>query len=409
MPILVLVVVLVLDFLADSRTSTRTTTRTIHRRTSFPTASPASPTVRTHTRPDTQTCPTYGPQTGWQGWTVGSDAIRLQPLSYNQNFGIRIVMFVVSSLKLRRRLRRELGMGLLLLGLISAGATPRDEAQPVQIRFVDSATGQAVKPTIVEAAPPDGRSIRRVRRNGVSAAGRTTLNLDTGAHSIRVVAPGYQPMTGEFVVPPGNPYQLVFHLDPVTPPAEIDPATIATWHRINETIFLGYVVADETGQPLADALVRTEPSGRETRTDERGFFQLYVPVQTRAEASATPANLQFSHPGYRTEARAYLELWSQGDWIYRIRLERGHEVKTVDERQLRPPHGLSGGHPRGSPGPARARNDGIVIRCELARPHPNGICRQRGPGAGHGSDVGPHSAGAHSHQHPRAATGRSDD
>ncbi len=209
-------------------------------------------------------------------------------------------------------------------------------SQTVRLRFVDSQTGYAVKPTSVEALPTAGaQAPRRVRRNGVTREGRTTLTLDHGAHIIRVNAPGYQPMAGDFVVQPDNPYQLVFQLDPVTPPAEFAPEAIQQLHRVNETVFVGFVVDDESGQPLAAAQVRTEPSGRETRTDARGYFQIYVPVQTREEAATAPAKLVFAAPECRTEERAYLELWSEGDWIYRIRLERGDGIKVVDERTLR--------------------------------------------------------------------------
>jgi hypothetical protein len=231
-------------------------------------------------------------------------------------------------------------LSLLVIGLLGAGATATIAAengptQSVRLRFIDSATGHAVKPTTVEATPPEGKPTRRVRRNGVTTEGRTTLDLQTGVHTIRVTAPGYQPMTGEFTVQPDNPYQLVFQLDPIAPPQEIEPATIATLHQVNETVFVGFVVAEESGQPVADAVVKTEPSGRETRTDARGYFRIYVPVQTLEEATNSPAKISFARPGFRTEERRYLELWSEGDWIYRIRLDRGDGIKTVDERTLR--------------------------------------------------------------------------
>jgi hypothetical protein len=116
------------------------------------------------------------------------------------------------------------------------------------------------------------------------------------------------------------------------PPLEIQPEAIAKLHQINQTVFLGFVVDEESGQPLTNALVRTEPSGNETRTDARGYFQIYVPVQTLEAATNSPARLIFAAPGFRSEERTYLELWSEGDWIYRIRLDRGAGIKTVDER-----------------------------------------------------------------------------
>ena len=224
-------------------------------------------------------------------------------------------------------------------GALSLQAKSTDEqntAQSVRIRFVDSATGYAVKAEFVEATPSgENQKPSRVRRNGVKRDGHTTLTLDQGQHTIKVTAPGYQPMSGEFVVLPENPYNIVFQLDPIEPPRELLPESVAALHRENQTVFVGFVVDEDSGEPLANAIVRTEPSGNETRTDARGYFQIYVPVQTLSEATNAPAKLIFAQPGFRTEERHYLELWSEGDWIYRIRLDRGDGVKTVDERTLR--------------------------------------------------------------------------
>jgi hypothetical protein len=95
-------------------------------------------------------------------------------------------------------------------------------------------------------------------------------------------------MSGEFVVLPENPYNIVFQLDPIAPPLEIQLEAIAKLHQINQTVFLGFVVDEESGQPLTNVLVRTEPSGHEARTDARGYFQIYVPVQTLEAATNAP-------------------------------------------------------------------------------------------------------------------------
>lgn len=228
-----------------------------------------------------------------------------------------------------------LGVGWTL-NLNAKIASEKTPAQSVRIRFVDSATGYAVRPDSVETTLSDSdQKPLRVRRNGVKRDGQTTLTLDEGQHTIKVTAPGYQPMSGEFVVLPENPYHIVFQLDPVAQPRELQPEYVTALHRANQTVFVGFLVDEESGQPLTNALVRTEPSGNQTRTDGRGYFQIYVPLQTLTEATNSPAKLILSQPGFRTEERSYLELWSEGDWIYRIRLERGNGIKSVDERYLR--------------------------------------------------------------------------
>lgn len=209
-------------------------------------------------------------------------------------------------------------------------------SQPVRVRFVDSTTGYAVQPGTVETrtARP-GQRERHAHHSGVAADGRVALALENGHHAITVAAPGYQPMSGVFELTADNPYNLEFQLDPLVPPREIQPDYVTALHRVDETVFVGYVVDDESGAPLANAVVRAEPSGNETHTDARGYFQIYVPVQTLAEATQAPASLVFAQTGYHSEVRQYLELWSEGDWVYRVRLKPGDGKTVVDERPLR--------------------------------------------------------------------------
>lgn len=212
--------------------------------------------------------------------------------------------------------------------------TPVFAENAVRIRCVDSATGYDIQSALIETQSSEA-VIRQKRQSQPGAAGRARLELPPGQTGIVVSAPGYRHMAGAFAMSPDNPYTVVFHLDPLVPPREIQPDYLATLHRAEETVFVGYVVDDESGSPLADAILRAEPSGREAKTDARGYFQIHVPVQTLAEATQSPASLTISQDGFRTETHQYLELWSEGDWVYRIRLQRGTGENVVDERQLR--------------------------------------------------------------------------
>jgi len=225
---------------------------------------------------------------------------------------------------------------LLVTGLFLTQALSVFAQNSLQIRFVDSATGYAVQPALIEtqSRQPD-KAARRISQSVLGEAGRVMLALPPGQNNITVSAPGYQPMSGMFDMSPNNPYTIFFQLDPLTQPREIQPDYVSTLHRGDETVFVGYVVDDDSGRPLANALIRTEPSGREVTTDERGYFQIYVPVQTLTEATQSPASLILSHEAFRTEEHRYLELWSEGDWVYRIRLQSGRGKNIVDERQLR--------------------------------------------------------------------------
>lgn len=244
---------------------------------------------------------------------------------------------------------------LLWLGLCLSSLHPAAAAEArtgIEVRFTDSATGQAVEPAEVWARPQQpGLTGRRLERGEIGRGGRVTLDLSPGSYVIAANSPDHLPMSGAFEMDAANPFKLEFHLDPVAPPREIAPEYVMTLWRKDETVFVGYVVDEGSGRPLAGVRVRAEPAGAETSTDERGYFQIYVPVQTLAEAQSTPASLRFAKPGYTAEVRRYLELWSEGDWTYRIRLERGGGTKVVDERQ----------HRRRSRYPITSRDDGAQV------------------------------------------------
>lgn len=230
-------------------------------------------------------------------------------------------------------------VAFLSLGLcfpfLPSPATAETRAR-VQVRFTDSATGYAIEPDEIFARPDDARlGERRFGRGETGRGGRIALDLLPGTYTITAGTADYLPMSGRFELAADNPFQLEFHLDPVTPLREISPDHVSTLWRKDETVFVGYVVDEESGRPLSGVRVGAEPARAETTTDERGYFQIYVPVQSRAEAQISPARLTFARPGYTAEERRYLELWSEGDWVYRIRLERGGGTKVVDERGLR--------------------------------------------------------------------------
>jgi hypothetical protein len=223
--------------------------------------------------------------------------------------------------------------GVFTWTVLAQGPPLVDAAHTIPIRFVDSATGYAIQPEVsVSSHNANGRE-RRVAASQVDAGGFAALRLERGRHTITASAPNYRPMSGELEVDGSEAYRIVFVLDPVVEPRELRADYIASLHRPDATVFVGFVIDEDSGKPVSEARVSSQPGGVETRTDERGYFQLHVPVPT--EANASPANLLFEKPGYRAEERQHLQLWPGGDWIYRISLSRGGGRTVVDERGLR--------------------------------------------------------------------------
>jgi hypothetical protein len=220
----------------------------------------------------------------------------------------------------------------LQVALLPAALT----AQTIQVRFLDSATGCAIQPaTVTTRAPQPGAGEQPVPAGQASTAGRTVLPLGPGRHTVLATSPKHQPMSADIDAEANQAYVIQFQLDPLEEPREMQPDYVQSLHRDDATLIQGWVVEDENRQPLAGVQVSSAPSGVSAQTDGRGFFQLYVPVQSEAETAAAPANLVFEKTGFQTHERQYLELWPRGDWTYRIALAAGKGRQVVDERETR--------------------------------------------------------------------------
>lgn len=233
---------------------------------------------------------------------------------------------------------------------------------PLVVRFVDSATGFAVQPDAVEARRI-GRGLgeKRWARTELSPSGRAALALEHGRHRLTAVSAKYFPLSGEFEMTADNPYNVVFNLDPVELPEALRPEVIAAFHRDGEMLLQGFVADEDSGQPLANTRVRSWPSGVETRTDAGGFFRLHIPVPDDAVESPPPVSLVLEKPGYRTHQREHVEVWSRGDWTYRLSLSRGGGREVVDERGLRRRDAAAPENTSAKPGAATALADSVTI------------------------------------------------
>jgi hypothetical protein len=205
----------------------------------------------------------------------------------------------------------------------------------VQIRFVDSVTGCAIQPEGVALREKPDAVEQYPGPVEVTRSGRTAILLEHGTHTLTATAPSYKPMTGDLRVASNSPCNIRILLDPEVVPPELQTGYIDSQRRDDATVILGFVSDEETGQPLSKVRVWSAPSGAETRTDARGFFQIHVPVQSESDARVNPASLVFEKDDYQTLERQYLELWPDGDWKYIISLQPGKGKQAIDERALR--------------------------------------------------------------------------
>jgi len=170
-----------------------------------------------------------------------------------------------------------LGFSSLALAVLSATLlwVPWIEAQsssaPIQMCFQDSRTGMGVVPDTVLV---DDTNVAKQ----VDASGRLRLDVLPGEHRILISAKGYQDLDTRQTVLAGNASKSIILLDPTTPPAEPFAEPPGAIGEVPRAAIRGYVVDDETGQPLAGATLAVVGTNDHTVTDADGFLTLTVPV-----------------------------------------------------------------------------------------------------------------------------------
>jgi Tol biopolymer transport system component len=158
----------------------------------------------------------------------------------------------------------------------------------------DAQTGYAIR-TAVQLEGPESVTLQTDEK------GRVMRTLTAGEYRVLVSAPGYKPRKAHINI--GSAGRLNFHLmlDSENPPEEERPEAINREIRPGLTYYHGYIVDDESGQPLSDVRVRFVNSGIETYTDSKGHFGLSVPTPKPSVPDGMGTDtLIYEKPGYKT-------------------------------------------------------------------------------------------------------------
>ncbi|MHC1769972.1 MAG: SpoIID/LytB domain-containing protein [Verrucomicrobiia bacterium] len=206
--------------------------------------------------------------------------------------------------------------------LLAAAAASSSGQGTVELRFLDSETGYDLRPDRVVVTDGSG--------SVCETAGRSVLELKAGNYALNADVPGYRtsPIALSASALPDGPKLVRIWVDPVLPPPELAPERIRSLHGQDSMLLNGFVVDDASGNPLADVQVVCKPATTElapndgvveTRTNERGYFELQAPRSGFEEDGASAA-LSLTYSGYDSHEVHAIELWPGGDWTFRIRL-----------------------------------------------------------------------------------------
>ncbi len=204
-------------------------------------------------------------------------------------------------------------------------------AQPwFEMRFHDSVSGRALNAEVALTHQITGQTYAfRALPDG-----RLTAQLPEGDYVFYAAAEGYQPVALTLRIDADTPPHR-FYLDPLAPPQETDWRFLWAQRKPNQMIVVGFVMDEQTGQPLEKARVRPVNHAGEAYTDSRGLFYLQFPIHDLQGKPQPYATLQLELPGYRTLLLEQVQLWSEGDWIYRLTMQAGVGVESRDMRSPR--------------------------------------------------------------------------
>lgn len=209
-----------------------------------------------------------------------------------------------------------------IIGFLLATAFSWAQSVPIALRFYDAVSGRAL-PAEVQIQGADPTTYR------AGADGRLNLALPEGDYIFYANVEGYQPVAiplqvSETMLP------IHFYLDPIHPPKEVQTEFLWSLRRSGMMTLMGWITDEVSGQPLEGVRIAVDGRTEQTLTDARGFFLIQFPVQKQVYVT-----LILEKAGYRTRQLEQVQVWSGGDWIYRLAMEPGQGVEIHDMRSPR--------------------------------------------------------------------------
>ncbi len=223
-----------------------------------------------------------------------------------------------------RLLKRWLG-GWLALAVAWASAQAW-----VEMRFYDSVSGRALEAEVVLLHLPT----QQTYSFRAPADGRLSLALPEGDYLLYAFHAGYTVAGFTLTVNAETPPHRVY-LDPLTPPQEADWRFLWSLRKPGYMTVVGFVTDEQTGQPLEGVQVRVLNHAGAAITDARGLFLVQFPIRDVQGQAQPYATLELRKAGYQTLQLQYVQLWSEGDWIYRLTMRAGNGLEIRDMRSPR--------------------------------------------------------------------------
>ncbi|MDW8106872.1 MAG: SpoIID/LytB domain-containing protein [Armatimonadota bacterium] len=202
--------------------------------------------------------------------------------------------------------------------------------QWVDVRFLDAVSGRALAAEAVFIH----QETQQTYAFQAQSDGRLSAYLPEGEYLLYALHAGYQPVGFALSVNGQTPpYRVYF--DPLAPPRETDWRFLWSLRKPEQMVVVGFITDEQTGQPLEGVRVRVLNHTGEATTDAQGMFLIQFPIRDAQGQPQPYATLVLEKAGYQTLLLEYVQLWSEGDWIYRLTMEAGTGIVRRDMRSPR--------------------------------------------------------------------------
>jgi hypothetical protein len=222
------------------------------------------------------------------------------------------------------------------IGLANIGWCAETSASAELILFFrDSRTGALIVP---DQLLVDGRDYTGL----VTPTGHITIKVPPGDHDVVARAKNYHEMAAKEAAFLEDNQTNLLMLDPVEEPEQLKPENLNKLLEPDSSLVAGFVTDDDTGLPLENTEISVSGLQGKTLTDEKGFFQMRVPMtdagpmpESQTGQLFTRKNVEISRAGYGPEERQHVLLLTGEPKLFMIKLARGTQKSIVDENDHR--------------------------------------------------------------------------
>ena len=187
----------------------------------------------------------------------------------------------------------------------------------IDIKVSSSENGYAISPDKISAFNFDNQSLPVNIQNKTGNC--FSAELPQGTYLLNITKVGFSSCHTYFSTE-GKEIKYDIYLDPVNKNPLLQPGRIKGILNNNSGLLLGYVVDDESGEPLNSVIVKDGWSNISGETNINGYFEFFLPSKCDIK---TIADISFNKAGYNIEEFKNFELYPGTDFIFTVRLKRG--------------------------------------------------------------------------------------